>query len=109
MKVKIRNPDDYLRPEMNCKCCVCSGRTAASTALELGRVLYIPTSAVKDNAVFVVSEGKAVKRAVKTGAVLHRAFASTKDLSAGKKSDRESTRRPERRRQGTSQARVMHD
>jgi HlyD family secretion protein len=65
VKVKIQNPDDYLRPEMNSSVAFLGeGKASQQTS----RVLYIPTSAVKDNAVFVVSDGKALKRAVKTGA-----------------------------------------
>lgn len=66
VKVKIRNPDDYLRPEMNSS--VAFVGESSGSKPQTSRVLYIPTSAVKDNAVFVVSEGKAIKRTVKTGA-----------------------------------------
>jgi HlyD family secretion protein len=67
VKVKVQNPDDYLRPEMNASVAFV-GEGSSSGKPQTSRILYIPTSAVKDNAVFVVSEGKAIKRAVKTGA-----------------------------------------
>jgi HlyD family secretion protein len=67
VKVKVQNPDDYLRPEMNASVAFV-GEGSSSGKPQTSRVLYIPTSAVKDNAVFVVSEGKAIKRTVKTGA-----------------------------------------
>jgi len=71
IKVKIVKPDEYLRPEMNASVAFISdekpvtGAAPASTA----RVVVVPSSAVKDGAVFVVLDGKAVKRTVKTGAV----------------------------------------
>jgi HlyD family secretion protein len=68
IKVKVLNPDDHLRPEMNASVAFLNdvkpaGREAASAP----RVV-IPAAAVKNDAVFVVLGGKAVARPVKTGA-----------------------------------------
>ena len=67
IKVKVQNPDDYLRPEMNASVAFVSDEkvTAAGPSRP---VIVIPNSAIRDNAVFVMFEGKAVRRAVKTGA-----------------------------------------
>jgi HlyD family secretion protein len=68
--VKITKPDEYLRPEMNASVAFISERKAegASTTAEKP-VVMVPSSAVKDNTVFLMLEGRAVKRSVKTGPV----------------------------------------
>lgn len=70
IKVKITKPDEYLRPEMNASVAFIADEKPASslsTAVEKPVVL-VPASAVKDGSVFVVLDGRAVKRTVKTGA-----------------------------------------
>jgi HlyD family secretion protein len=67
VKVKVLNPDDYLRPEMNASVAFYSDAPAASAAREKP-VILVPASAIKDGAVFVMLEGKAARRPVKTGA-----------------------------------------
>jgi HlyD family secretion protein len=71
IKVKIVKPDEYLRPEMNASVAFISEDKPVSAAApaSAARVVVVPPSAVKDGAVFVVLDGKAVKRPVKTGAV----------------------------------------
>jgi HlyD family secretion protein len=70
IKVKILNPDDHLRPDMNASVAFESDdkddKPAAGGASSRP-VVVIPASAVRDNAVFVMFEGKAVRRAVKIG------------------------------------------
>ena len=69
IKVKIVKPDDYLRPEMNASVAFLADRKRdAGPGASAKPVVMVPASAVRDNAVFVVLEGKAVRRAVKTGA-----------------------------------------
>ncbi len=66
VKVKVLNPDDYLRPEMN---------ASVSFVAERGRgvegpskpIVYVPASAVRSGAVLLIADGKALRRAVKTG------------------------------------------
>ncbi|MBM3734913.1 MAG: efflux RND transporter periplasmic adaptor subunit [Acidobacteria bacterium] len=69
VKVKVLNPDSYLRPEMNA--------SVAFLALDPGRrpvagpaqpAVFVPAGAVRSGAVFVAVNGKAVRRAVKAGA-----------------------------------------
>jgi len=67
IKVKVLNPDDYLRPEMNSSVAFVSEEKTASAGAQSRPVIVIPAAAIHDNAVFVMFEGKAVKRAVKTG------------------------------------------
>jgi HlyD family secretion protein len=67
VKVQVLHPDSFLRPEMNASVAfyndVKSGGNNAAAAKPL---VVIPTSAVRDGAVFVVLDGKAVKRPVQT-------------------------------------------
>ena len=72
VKVKVLNPDDYLRPEMNASVAFYNEEkaTAGSTSVVAAKpVVFIPTSALKNDSVFVIFQGKAVKRTVKTGSI----------------------------------------
>ena len=68
VKVKILNPDDYLRPEMNASVAFLTDRQAGRAARKRSRWSWCLSSAVRDNAVFVLLDGRAVRRAVKVGA-----------------------------------------
>jgi len=85
VKVKVLKPDSHLRPEMNASVAFLSdekpgGRNAAAAALP---VLIVPASAVKDSAVFVMLNGKAVRRAVKTGPVSSQGIQVSEGLVGG--------------------------
>jgi HlyD family secretion protein len=67
IKVKIQEPDEYLRPEMNASVAFVSEAKPQSPEAQAKPVVLIPSAAVKDGAVYVLLDGKAVKRAVKTG------------------------------------------
>ncbi|HYP09380.1 MAG TPA: efflux RND transporter periplasmic adaptor subunit [Bryobacteraceae bacterium] len=67
VKVKVLNPDEYLRPEMNANVSFVDEAKKQTSAAPAKPVIYVPTSAVRDGAVFVIADGKAVKRVVKTG------------------------------------------
>ena len=70
IKVKIARPDEYLRPEMNASVAFVADQKRDSNANAAARpVILIPASAVHDHAVFLVLDGKALRRSVKTGAV----------------------------------------
>ncbi|MEP7362903.1 MAG: efflux RND transporter periplasmic adaptor subunit [Acidobacteriota bacterium] len=63
VKVKVLKPDSYLRPEMNASVAfVEQGKPDDSTAKPL---IFIPITAMRDGAVFVVQGGKAVRKPVK--------------------------------------------
>jgi HlyD family secretion protein len=64
VKVKVINPDDYLRPEMNASVAFYSKDKPGSRA-EVKPLVIVPASTVRDNGVFVVVDGKAVRRTVK--------------------------------------------
>jgi HlyD family secretion protein len=59
VKVKVQEPDDYLRPEMNASVAfLSSGQTISQTKPRV----EVPAGAVRDGAVLVVIDGKAVRR-----------------------------------------------
>lgn len=69
IKVKILKPDEYLRPEMNSSVAFLSDEKPAATSSVVAKpVVIVPSAAVHDGAVFVIFDGKAVRRTVKTGA-----------------------------------------
>lgn len=64
-KVKILNPDDLLRPEMNASVGFYASREGPSTGPAIG--VLVPASAVHGHSVFIVEDGKAVERTVEIG------------------------------------------
>lgn len=67
VKVQVLNPDEYLRPEMNASVAFVTEKTAGGEAASARPLIFVPLSAVRDGAVFVVLNGKAVRRTVRTG------------------------------------------
>jgi HlyD family secretion protein len=63
VKVKVINPDEYLRPEMNASVAFHAADKPAQTG-ETKPALVIPATAVRDGAVFIAVDGKALRRAV---------------------------------------------
>jgi HlyD family secretion protein len=74
IKVKISQPDTYLRPEMNASVAFAAeeqaaGKRASGAGDSAAKpVVIVPASALHEGAVFVLLAGKAVRRTVKTGA-----------------------------------------
>jgi len=66
VKVQVENPDSYLRPEMNATVAFL-GDAKTDTGTPSRAMVVIPATAVRDNAVFVITDDKAVKRPVKLG------------------------------------------
>jgi HlyD family secretion protein len=66
VKVQVENPDSYLRPEMNATVAFL-GDAKTDAGAPSRAMVVIPATAVRDNAVFVISDDKAVKRTVKLG------------------------------------------
>jgi len=68
VKVKVLKPDDYLRPEMNASVTFYApekpGEKEANQASAAKPLIMIPTGAIRDGAVFMVVDGKAVRRQV---------------------------------------------
>jgi HlyD family secretion protein len=68
IKVKVEKPDGHLRPEMNASVAFLADQKPQSASAHARPVVIVPSTAIHDSAVFVVLDGKAVRRAVKTGA-----------------------------------------
>jgi HlyD family secretion protein len=66
VKVQVLQPDSYLRPEMNATVAFL-GDAKTSGGAPSRAMVVIPASAVRDNAVFVITDQKAVRRPVKLG------------------------------------------
>jgi len=71
IKVKVSRPDGFLRPEMNASVAFLSDarpEAASNNGAPARPVVIVPAAAVRDSAVFVLLDGKAVRRPVKVGA-----------------------------------------
>jgi HlyD family secretion protein len=66
VKVRVQDPDEDLRPEMNASVAFYSPNKPGKRT-DVKPVVTVPASAVRDNAVFVWVDGKALRRTVKTG------------------------------------------
>jgi len=82
VKVKVANPDDYLRPEMNASVAFMGDQTSKS-AEPAKPVIVVPSSAVRNNIVFILNDGRAVQRAVKTGPVTAQGIRVESGLNGG--------------------------
>jgi HlyD family secretion protein len=82
VKVKILNPDDYLRPEMNASVAFVQDPHSGVVS-EAKPSIIVPESAVRNNAVFVLSEDKAIRREVKTGPATAQGLRIEQGLSGG--------------------------
>lgn len=82
VKVKVVNPDQYLRPEMNASVAFLADDQPKSGG-EAQSMIVVPTSSVKDGAVFVVLNGRAVRRPVKTGMTMSNGVRVTEGLIGG--------------------------
>ena len=83
VKVKVTNPDDYLRPEMNASVAFIDDTKKVVSGAPIKPVVYVPTSAVRDNAVFVMNNGKAIRRVVKTGTITSQGLRIEEGLFGG--------------------------
>ncbi len=82
VKVKVENPDGYLRPEMNATVAFYQPQTGAKNT-RAETVVTVPPGAIRDGAVFIVYDGRAVRRAVKTGATTARGVRVESGLIGG--------------------------
>jgi HlyD family secretion protein len=69
VKVKVLKPDDYLRPEMNASVAFIAEAKQSGEAAAARPLIFVPATAVRDNAVFVIVGDRAVKRAVKAAGI----------------------------------------
>jgi HlyD family secretion protein len=85
VKVRIQNPDEYLRPEMNASVAFLAkpGSSAGASSSPESRLIYIPASAVRNGSVFLVLDGKAVSRQVKVSGTTTRGLRIEQGLIGG--------------------------
>ncbi len=85
IKVKISNPDGYLRPEMNASVAFASDEKPGAAGSEAAAkpVILVPAAAIRDGSVFLLLDGKAVRRAVKTGATSAQGIRIEQGLNGG--------------------------
>jgi HlyD family secretion protein len=66
VKVKVLAPDDLLRPDMNASVAFYTEAQKSSTpAASAKAIVYVPSAAVRGDAVFIAFGGKVIRRAVK--------------------------------------------
>ena len=83
VKVKVDNPDDYLRPEMNSSVSFLNDAKPAQAEANATPRIVVPPAAVKGDTVFVVLNGKIIARTVKTGAALNNGVVVEQGLIGG--------------------------
>ena len=82
VKVKVAKPDEYLRPEMNASVAFVADEKPAG-AVEAKPAIYAPAGSVREGAVFLALNGKAVRRAVKSGPASSQGIRIDQGLSGG--------------------------
>lgn len=86
VKVKVNNPDEFLRPDMNATVDFIADAPAAASSSSTQapkRMVFIPTSAIRDGNVFVHLDGRAVQKKVKTGGETSRGMIVEEGLIGG--------------------------
>ncbi len=66
VKVKVLNPDQYLRPEMNASVAFLAEERPGASVQAGKPVVFIPPSTVRSDKVYIVVNGKVVERAIRT-------------------------------------------
>ncbi|SRR5579884_912603 len=82
VKVRVKNPDDYLRPDMNATVAFYND-VKPQAAGTLSRVVVIPQAAVRDGSVFVVLDKHAHKKAVSIAGTSERGVLIASGLIGG--------------------------
>ncbi len=83
VKVKVKNPDAYLRPEMNASVAFYSNDKTGSSPAESKPVVTVPAAAIRDNGIFLVLGGKVVRKTVKVGGTTAQGVQITDGLIGG--------------------------
>jgi HlyD family secretion protein len=83
VKVKVLNPDDYLRPDMNATVNFYNEAKAAAADEQAKRVVVIPRSAVQNGSVFVALNGRAKKLPVMVGGATAQGVTIESGLTGG--------------------------
>jgi HlyD family secretion protein len=80
VKVKVLKPDEYLRPEMNASVAFLGEERSSAPSRT---VVFVPASAVRKDAVFVLFNGKAVRRPVKASGTTSQGIRIEDGLAGG--------------------------
>lgn len=83
VKVKVLSPDDRLRPEMNASVAFYSPDKPGAVQSEAKPLVTVPASAVRDGGVFVVVNGKALRKAIQVGGTNSQGVQVTSGLIGG--------------------------
>jgi HlyD family secretion protein len=83
VKVKVLQPDAYLRPEMNASVAFLASEKQSDSGVPARPVLTAPPTAVRDGAVFVVLNGRAARRPVKISGATSRGLRIDDGLIGG--------------------------
>ena len=83
VKVKILEPDDYLRPEMNASVAFYSPEKPGAAPAQSKPLVTVPTSAVRDGAVFEVVGGKALRKTIKVAGTTSQGVEVSEGLIGG--------------------------
>ena len=83
VKVKILKPDEFLRPEMNASVAFIAEEKPAAGGSAASHAIVVPASAVRNDSVFVVVGGRAVRRPVKAGSATAHGVAILQGLIGG--------------------------
>ncbi len=85
VKVKVLNPDEFLRPEMNASAAFYSTEKPgqANHISAAKPLITIPAAAVRDGAVFIVVEGKALRRQVQVASTSQQGATISNGLIGG--------------------------
>jgi HlyD family secretion protein len=87
VKVKVLKPDEYLRPEMNASVAFYEpekpGEKGTNQASAVKPLITIPSSAVRDGAVFMLVDGKAVRRQVQVSGTSQQGVTISNGLIGG--------------------------
>jgi HlyD family secretion protein len=84
VKVRILNPDEFLRPEMNATVGFLSEAKPAGAAVSAVKpVVFVPPAAVRNDRVFLLVDGKVVEKAVRTSSATQQGLRVEEGLIGG--------------------------
>ena len=83
VKVKVLNPDEYLRPEMNASVAFYEEKSAAPEVSNAKPSIVVPPSALRGDSVFVVLDGRALRRKVRPGSTMAQGIKIEEGLIGG--------------------------
>ena len=83
VKVRVKNPDAFLRPEMNATVAFVSDPKPGNNNAGSKPLVTVPTTAVRGNTVFVVVDGKAVRKTIAVSGTTSQGVQVDKGLIGG--------------------------